>query len=172
MTFPTSPCLCKTSLKIHLCNDHLPCSSSSKYAVELFWRVFAVLNWPLKTYGFSSWQGCTSLGYKRVCCLQANPQIKYGPKYGPVCHRLYHADVTKCFHLGAIVTALVACCWRSDVMALSHYKCQKSALTANPIAWWSKELQEWCSQCSLSLHVCVACTMLCQGLSPLTLLST
>ena len=28
----------------------------------------------------------------------------------------------KCFHLGAIVTASVARCWRSDVMALSDYK--------------------------------------------------
>ena len=39
----------------------------------------------------------------------------------------------KCFHLGAIVTTLVAHCWRSDIMALSHYKRRKSALTVNPI---------------------------------------
>ena len=39
----------------------------------------------------------------------------------------------KCFQLGAIVTASVARCWHSDILALSGYKRQKSALTANPI---------------------------------------
>ena len=68
----------------------------------------------------------------RVRRPRANPQINYGPKYWPTCHQWYHADVTR-FHLGAIVTASVACCWHSDVVALSHYKRQKSALTANPI---------------------------------------
>ena len=37
-------------------------------------------------------------------------------KYGPTFHQWRH----KCFHLGAMVTASVARCWRSDVMALSH----------------------------------------------------
>ena len=64
----------------------------------------------------------------------ANPQVKYGSKYGPTCHQWYHAAWRhKLFHLGVIVTTSVARCWRSDVMALSHYKCWKSALTANPI---------------------------------------
>ena len=39
----------------------------------------------------------------------------------------------KCFHLGAIVTTSVACCWCPDVIALNHYKHWKSALKANPI---------------------------------------
>ena len=35
----------------------------------------------------------------RVRCPRANPQIKYGSKYGPTCHQRYHADVTNVFTL-------------------------------------------------------------------------
>ena len=52
----------------------------------------------------------------------------------------------KCFYLGAIVTASVACCLCSDVMALSHYKHRKSTLTANPIGFC------WPIHCSVCVH--------------------
>ena len=65
--------------------------------------------------------------------LRANPQTKYGPKYGPTCYQWYHADVTNVFTLVRLSPHRQRC-WRSDVMALSHYKRRKSALTANPIA--------------------------------------
>ena len=35
----------------------------------------------------------------RVRHSRANPQINYGPKYGPTCHQWYHADVTNVFTL-------------------------------------------------------------------------
>ena len=46
----------------------------------------------------------------------------------------------KCFHFGVIVTASVARCWCTDVMALSHYKHRKSALMVNPIASWPDQV--------------------------------
>ena len=82
----------------------------------------------------------------RVRRPPANPQIKYGSKYGPMCHQWHHADVTNVFTLAAIVTASVARCWLSDVMALSHHRHQKSALTADPIGIygiWRGKIKEW-----------------------------